>query len=354
MFQSDVREEVDLSTPTLPDYGIDTLYQESDQRRWMVPCGCGRWTCLGDAFPECIKFKDGRAYRSCSCGRELDPRLGKWEAAYPDRDIAGFWITQLANYKFPAIDIWKAYTEPRNNDLSEFYNSMMGLPYVAVENRLTTSSVYNLCSNEMMASISKEPTAMGVDVGKTLHYVIGYRRDRKNYGIICVGEAEDWKELHDIRVRFNVMSVVIDAGPEIHAPKVFQKSEPVRIFLCRYSDHMPGGPQWDAKEKIVKVNRTDWCDTVHSMVVQERISLPRRTPVIEQYARQMTNAAKKLITNPETGSSRYTYKKLSGGDDYFHATLYFLLACHRTAPVRSGICAVKLPEYQDTTSYVGD
>jgi len=50
MFQSDVREEVDLSTPTLPDYGIDTLYQESDQRRWMVPCGCGRWTCLGDAF----------------------------------------------------------------------------------------------------------------------------------------------------------------------------------------------------------------------------------------------------------------------------------------------------------------
>lgn len=353
MFQSDVREEVDLSTPSLPDYGIDTLYQESDQRRWLVPCSCGKWTCLGETFPDCIKFRDGVAYRSCQCGKELDPRLGEWVALYPDREIAGFWISQLANYRFPAIDIWKAYSEPRNDDLSEFYNSIMGLPYAAVENRLTPQSVYNLCSGEMMAVSSGQRTAMGVDVGKKLHHVIGYRKDRKNYEIIHVGEAESWEELHDIRKKFNVTSCVIDAGPEIHAPKVFQKAEPIRIFLCRYSDHMPGGPQWDAKEKIVKVNRTEWCDTVHSMVMNERISLPRRSPVIEQYVRQMTNTAKKLVTNVETGSSKYVYKKLSGGDDYFHATLYFLLACHRTAPVKSEHSpGARMPEYQDTTSYV--
>ncbi|MCL5942764.1 MAG: phage terminase large subunit family protein, partial [Actinobacteria bacterium] len=42
-----------LSTPSLPEYGIDAVFQETDQRYWVLKCpGCGRWHCLEDEFAE--------------------------------------------------------------------------------------------------------------------------------------------------------------------------------------------------------------------------------------------------------------------------------------------------------------
>ena len=80
---------------------------------------------------------------------------------------------------------------------------------------------------------------------------------------------------------------------------------------------------------MVKVNRTELCDAIHDLFSRGgRIVLPRRSEEIEIYAREMTNIAKVLQEDPETGSREYRYRKL-GEDHYFHATNYLYLAAQK-------------------------
>ncbi len=54
---SSIKEEIYLSTPTIPDYGVDKLFQRSDQRHWMIQCSkCGGETCLELEFPKCLEY----------------------------------------------------------------------------------------------------------------------------------------------------------------------------------------------------------------------------------------------------------------------------------------------------------
>ena len=44
---SDYKRIIELSNPSIPNYGIDEAYQLSDQRHWTIRCdGCGTWTAL--------------------------------------------------------------------------------------------------------------------------------------------------------------------------------------------------------------------------------------------------------------------------------------------------------------------
>src|SRR5512139_1989749 len=73
MSHSEYKEVYKLSNPTLPDYGIDKAFQETDQRYWLLKCpACGEFTCLEDTFPDCLLAVSGRVIRSCrKCKGEL-------------------------------------------------------------------------------------------------------------------------------------------------------------------------------------------------------------------------------------------------------------------------------------------
>jgi len=75
---SDYKRIIELSNPSLPEYGIDESYQASDQRHWTLKChSCGAWTALEKEFPEklgqevriILPRPDGTFYRACpKCG----------------------------------------------------------------------------------------------------------------------------------------------------------------------------------------------------------------------------------------------------------------------------------------------
>src|SRR5690606_3332428 len=61
--------EWQFSNPTIPGYGVDEKWQESDQKRWMIKCGkCNKWQEL--TYPESINFKT-KEYICKSCKRVL-------------------------------------------------------------------------------------------------------------------------------------------------------------------------------------------------------------------------------------------------------------------------------------------
>jgi hypothetical protein len=330
---SEVKEEAYLSTPSIPDYGIDKLYQGSDQRVWMIRCEkCGTETCPELEFPECLLETGTGVIRACKkCRQEIFPRNGHWVAQYPERgkDMVGWWISQLNSAYVDPGAILKAFNDPPNGNIAEVYNSKLGMAYVSAENRLSISDIYSCEGQDVMATHEQGPCAMGVDVGKFLHVVVGFKPREKVLEICYLARVSSFNDLHDLGGRFNVQAAVIDLEPEMRKAREFQEAEDYPVFLCDYQNRIVAGPQWDEKVNMVRVNRTETCDSSHDLFTTPgRLIIPRRCDEVDRFAQEVRNIAKVLEEDPETGSREYRYRKL-GEDHYRHSLNYLLLASER-------------------------
>lgn len=343
---STIQEQVAVSTPTIPDYGIDKDYTASDQRVWMLKCKkCGADTCLEIQFLEdpysCLEeTRDGSVIRVCQkCRNEIHPRDGRWVAQYPSvKDKVGWWISQLNSMYVAPGKILQLFLDPPDGNITEVYNSKLGVAHIAADNRLTRQDVYDCCSSDAIARESYKTCAMGVDVGKELHVVIGYpegeKEKKKKKRVLYVGRVEDFGQLHDLAEKFNVKSAVLDIEPETRKVREFQDAESYRIYLCDYQENLRQGRVIHEDRRMVVIRRTEICDTTHEMVVRNELILPRRGGEVDKYVQEMTNIAKVLIEDELSGSKKYLYKKL-GADHYRHATNYFYLACEAPGLGRS-------------------
>ncbi len=331
---SEIKEEAYLSTPSIPDYGIDKLYQGSDQRVWVIRCEhCGTETCLELEFPDClIENSMGRVIRvRKKCREEIFPKNGRWVAQYPERskDMVGWWISQLNSAYVDPGAILKAFNDPPHGNITEVYNSKLGMAYVAAENRLSIFDIYSCCGQDVMSTHEIGPCCIGVDVGKMLHVVVGYKPQDKALQICYLARVSSFNDVSDIAKRFNVQCAVVDLEPEMRKVREFQAAENYPVFLCDYQDRIVSGPQWDEKENMVRVHRTEICDTTHELFTKPgALILPRRCEEVDRFAGQVRNIAKVLEEDPETGSREYRYRKL--GEDHFrHALNYCYLASTR-------------------------
>lgn len=329
---SSVKEEIYLSTPSIPDFGIDRIYQASDQRIWLVKCeACNAETCLEIEFPSCLQeTRDGRVIRICKkCKREIFPKNGRWEARFPNQPTIGWWISQLNSVFVDPKTILDAYENPPNGNKAEVLNSKLGMAYIAAENQLTLNDVYNCCGPDPMLTRDAGPCAMGVDVGFDLNVVVGYRSSDRSLELCHLARVNSFNDLHDIAQRFNVKAAVIDMEPETRKAREWQGMERFPVYLCDYVRRAGSGIRWDEEKFLVQVNRTENCDAVHSLIADRgKMRIPRRSAEVDEYARQMTLIAKVLEEDPETGSREYRYRKL-GDDHYYHATGYFWMAANR-------------------------
>ncbi|MHC1744970.1 MAG: hypothetical protein AB9873_18355 [Syntrophobacteraceae bacterium] len=145
---------------------------------------------------------------------------------------------------------------------------------------------------------------MGVDQGKDLHAVIG----RRNWGggdrILHIGVYRDWEELDRLMKVFNISRCVVDALPETRNARAFAERHRGKVFLCFYNEHRKGNYAWNEKDLIVSANRTESLDA-SSEIQGSKIILPRNCDVLNEFATQMSNVAKKLEEDEETGSKRY-------------------------------------------------
>ena len=344
MAHSKVQEEVYLSTPTIPDFGIDAIYESSDQRVWMIYChACKRETFLELEFPDCIELlPDGTGRRVCRhCKKEIFPRDGRWEAQFPSRaegpnGMVGYWNSQLVSDYVDPGKILRMYLDPPNGNLAEVMNSKLGMAYIDAENRLSVADVYECCGKDPMRMAHDGPTAIGVDVGKELHCVVGVKRSKKSMEAVKVARLDTFNDLHDLAKAFHCRCMVIDKYPETHRVRDFQKSEPYPVWLCGYQDGKRVAPTvWDDNAKEIQGHRTELLDASHALVTERgRLVLPRRNREIETFANQLTNVAKVAEEDELTKAKFYKYKKVgSTGDHYRHALTYCYLATQKISAV---------------------
>jgi hypothetical protein len=345
---SDYKRVIELSNPSLPDYGIDEQFLKSDQRHWTMKCpSCNEWTALDKAFPTklgeevriLIPREDGSVYRACpKCSAELDIAKGEWVADFPGRSIHGYRISQLFSSKVDPASILEEYRTTRYPD--RFYNLKIGIPWADISRRLDITSVLSLCGDGMLLEDAGTGhcTVMGVDTGKQLHVVILRKAPRERYpqwDLIHLEACQSFEQLSGLMTRYRVGRCVIDAMPETHMTREFAKRHEGEVSMCFFNEHQRGEPKWDKEALTVVVNRTEALDASRALVRDKLLVLPRQTPIIEEFAQHLSADAKVLVEDEETGAKKYKYVKL--GENHFSFSLtYAWLAANDPAGMLLG------------------
>ena len=186
-------EEWFASTPTIPNWGIDKLYNEGTAEQFFVKCPkCSRRVAL--TFPDCLEiattdFRDPKIHDSflkCpKCRKEMPheakidwTNTGQWVASYPGRDVRSFGISQLYSHTVTPGAIATLYLKAQSSpeDEQELYNSKFGLAHTVAGARLTDENIDNCrqdYKNGKSLPMGGQLVTMGVDVGHPwVHYVI--------------------------------------------------------------------------------------------------------------------------------------------------------------------------------------
>ncbi|MCK4415257.1 MAG: phage terminase large subunit family protein [Candidatus Eisenbacteria sp.] len=333
---SDYKRIIELSNPSLPDYGIDEQFQKSDQRHWTLRCpSCGRWTApvkefptkLGEEVRIILPRGDGSFYLACpACEGELDLAEGEWIADFPGRPTHGYRISQLFSAKVDPGEILEEYRTTRFPD--RFYNLKVGIAWADRERRLDVAAVLSLCSEAPMVERSDHSCVMGVDTGKELHVTV-LRDEGEKKHLIHLAVVHDFGDLDALMERFHVRRCVIDGLPETHATRDFARRHPRRAYLCFFNEHQRGKPKWDRDSFTVQTNRTEALDASRAAVRDKQLVLPRQQPIVEAFAQHMSADAKILVEDADTGAKRYKYIR-TGPDHFSLAITYGLLATTET------------------------
>jgi hypothetical protein len=337
---SQFKRVIELSNPSLPNYGIDEQYERSDQRHWTLECGCGAWTSLEKEFPAKLgrevrvirRHEDGAYFRACrKCGRELDLSRGEWVAEYPDRPVHGYRISQLFSPMVDPGEILEEYRTTRFPD--KFYNFKIGVPWADLERRLDPGTVLALRGTLPPAREKFPGVVMGVDTGKDLHVVVLRRHSDDDHHQVLVDLVicRQFGDLDALMAKHGVERCVIDGLPETHATREFAGRHRGKVFLCFFQHSLHGAAAWDTSKQEVRINRTEVLDASRAIVREKNLTLPRHHAHLELFAKHMSCDAKVLKEDAETGAKEYRYIKTAGENHFSLAFTYALTAASKVA-----------------------
>ena len=350
---SELQEECFISNPTTPNFGIDTFFAKSDQRQWFRWCqACGKHTTCAELFfmedPErCVRLrKDGSGYITCKvCGSEIPSFPGEWVPAYPEKTsyMVGYQLSQLTGARNDPAEILDEYRNPPEDNLSAIIRLRLGWPHISAENKLRKEDVL-ACCNESKYPLNSHPgpCVMGLDCMKGKHLIIGARTGRDSFEIfkttVIRGEGMDsWNEIEDMCHRFHVKIGVVDIRPYEDMARHFQKKVKFDVWLCEYKETTPLGSIFNKNTKMIGVGRTEIMDTSHRLVITPgNLVIPRRSPAIIEFARQLCSPFKVEELNKKTKQMVYRYRKTNDPDHFRHCLNYMILAATRSRILRVG------------------
>jgi len=336
-------EEWFISTPTLPDFGIDVKFEESDQKHWRFKCS----RCNYEQHLEWIKNTDkSRRYYFCQkCGRELrrsDIINGYWKARFPKREISGYWINQMMLPWVKPMDLWEYYTKAEQGvdgySLEYFYNFKLGMPYADATKRIHESLFYKNITEEDVIQIDGY---MGVDVQEhELYVVIG--TNRVVYGIITLKDDEEsskWTKLENIIKVFQPKTTVIDAGYKPQDVLHFAEKYPYKIYMNWYREgdkdaqmirrkknaSFAKGSEFQEEIKV-ETSRNQVIDVLIQKLESGNIKF-KFHPQNDRFQELIKHASTMYARQVETKGGKFKREWANTGqNDYLHALVYWLVA----------------------------
>lgn len=378
---SDVRHELRLSTPSLPNIGIDAAYQQSDQRVWVTHCpACGasnsldflRDVWIGDTpadgwrrWPaERIRLNEPTITTRCpNCRAAIDPHgPGEWIVGRPElSDVAHGYRVPWNGFPFVRlVEMCVNAAKSAPHEVARFYNDDLGQPHESAGTHITPDMLDQLPIGDWGGDVPDLPptawhnTTMGVDIGARFHYRITSTTspDPNDLRIVRdMGMVDSWEEVAALIKRYRVRVTVVDAQPEVNSASRFvadHRGRALRAFfgldgdddlirLGRREDkgrrRRKSGPAGSVpvseRDGTIEIHRTRALDDLQSAIATAAEYWPERFTRDHEIRAQMC-ALVRGVEKDRHGNERAVWRN-TAPDHYAFASLYNRMA-HNALP----------------------
>lgn len=336
----DVRSEFFLSTPTVPQRGIDALFQTSDRKSYFFRCPrCGQLELLTQEslVITAERHTDPKINSSHYICKNTKLRLpdskiemlrdGVW---VPETEslISGYHISQFYSNAAAsdAVAIAKAYVEGEFNKFAkqEYYKNKRGEPYVEEGSTVTDKILTEVTGDYISYALNTTGlVTMGVDVGNKIHFEI-IKDQGDHVQVLREGYVNNFEDLDHLMRSFNIIFVIIDAQPEKRKALEYARRFPGRVKVNYYIEGLSNTVPIKVDEDTlsVKTDRTFWIDQALGRFHNRTITIPRDTS--EEYKEHVKALVRRYA---EDGSSNVIARYISSGPDHLgHSRVYSEIA----------------------------
>lgn len=341
----------DISTPSVPNFGVNIGWEKSKQWHWFITCShCGtkqELTWLPDdqfsGRTSVAVNSDGNhiyACKHCERGlREEDRWEGEWVAKYPDRAPSFYHITQMMS---PWISAQQLFVKQEDYPFKQlFFNYCLGIPYLGDNILVTEQMIYSRLSNDsrLIYPVSADyygRVCVGVDWGdKSFYVVMAFIKNK--ICIIDIGTIEDpdpdnhSKEIAKVIEKYDAEVAVCDAGYGRDRNARLLKQFPERIFSCFYPNAERGSkifePQWQEDQSKVSIDRTNSLKLHLGYFKSEDVTIARNLnqKEMQKFIRHLCNLVSVKDIDDKTGDVEEWIANM-GVDHYGHAYNYAMTA----------------------------
>jgi phage terminase large subunit GpA len=306
-----------FSNPSAVGFGVDQLYNDSNQYHWFVKCHyCGHdWYMEFERIDQCHYVDIPRAIYACGkCDKELsdsDRRNGRWVAKYPNRNRHGYWFSQMMA---PWVTAKRIIEQKEESNIEFFNNFVLGKAYTPSDLIVNRDTVLRATAPSY---IPRSPVAIGVDQDAGGQYYVCMTPQ----GIFEHGYVDSWEKIEHIKLMYKAI-VVSDPNPYPTVPKqMAQKYDD--WYLC-YFKQLDGlsAVQWKEAEKIVYADRTRIIDIRANEIVNARMLYREHPYAIEDIIAHWNNLYR-TTEEKEDGKTRSIWvKKDDKQSDFPFAEVY--------------------------------
>ena len=324
----------DLSTPSVPGFGIDSEYQTTDMREPQVRCDvCNQWRRLDVGLLQA----PGRLV--CPCGALLNI-AERWQAnavryiAQAGSAVVGYWFPGLLSPRADLGAMWRRMHSDDPEVVQAFWNNDMGLAYEPKGAKLT-EELLAACARAYTfpALLPGARAAMGVDVqGNELHVYVKGRGDGEKQRALWIGTVPDFADLDGLMARYDVACCVIDAMPEIRSAQAFVGRFVGRAYLGRFVNQVDGNRMatFHGDTQSAHIDRTKAILASHDRIERQIDELPADWRFIAGFLEQMT-ANVRVRTETAQGQVVYKFPKTGRPDHFDLAKAYAEVAMENIA-----------------------
>lgn len=333
-----------FSNPSKPDFGVDKIYQKSDQKKWNVTHSCESRFIMDES---CIDYKQGK-YVCPKCLSEItdeERRMGdwydmednKWEGTIkiPGIEWSGWWIPLWIAPWMPARKIAEA---KRDKSAEYFANFVAGEAYLNTNNALSLP-ILEKCLTEKINEQGGR-IIIGVDTGHNIHYTLANKEGFFFHGYInSVAENENslnpikdydpYDELDKLMYRFPRAIMIADQGGDLIGIRKLQAKHKGRVYLCWFTKETKNMQiiRWgdDEEQGRVLVDRNRAIQMFVDEIKDDRVAFNGTSEEWKPYFDHWLNIYRVREETGEVGDPQYNWRwvwKRKGPDHWALASVY--------------------------------
>jgi len=323
-----------FSNPSSPDFGVDKLYKQSDQKKWHITHSCGAEYPMDE---DSIDY-DKQLYVCPKCGVEItdtERTMGEWKATAEGK-WSGYWIPL---WIAPWMSAAKIAEYKKEKTAEYFDNFVAGRAFVGGGNKVAASTLISCLST--VVNDQTDRVIIGVDTGLPVYYTLANKQGFFYYGKCGDPTKGDkpYEQLEKLLLRFPKSIMVADQGGDLIGIRQLQAKYPGRVFLVWYRRDKKGQEmiKWGENEEYGKVaaDRNRLIQLFIDEMLDKRVVFNGTESEWHEYILHWMNIYRTWEENA-LGVREFKWER-QGADHWVHASIYSRIGLDKFATTMATI-----------------